>query len=152
MHITNRSWLRYGREDDYIEITTLEHETFEKALKYAQRYARGIKFVNCTIEDEKGNILYEISDYGAKEEDFRDEVKKNETTEKVVAKEETKEVHIYKVKDIFEKLEKINGEYAFFEVEEENGETPNIKYSLSELDKQVKEYKENGYKVKIYNC
>ena len=63
-----------------------------------------------------------------------------------------KEVSIYKGKNWFEKLEKVNREYVFFEVEEENGETPNIRYSLSELDKQVKKYKENGYKVKIYNC
>ncbi len=63
-----------------------------------------------------------------------------------------KEVSIYKGKNWFEKVEKINGEYVFFEVEEENGETPNIRYSLSELCKQVKEYKENGYRVKIYNC
>ena len=151
MYITNRSWLRYGREDDYVEITTLEHETFEKALKYAQRYARGIKFVNCTIEDEQGNILYEISDYGAREEDFRDKIKENETIEKVVTEEETKGVNIYKGKNWFEKSEKVNEEYVFFEVEEENRETPNIKYSLLELAKQVKEYKENGYKVKIYD-
>lgn len=63
-----------------------------------------------------------------------------------------KEVSIYKGKNWFKKLEKVNGEYVFFEVEEENGETPNIRYSLSELCKQVKEYKENGYRVKIYNC
>lgn len=66
--------------------------------------------------------------------------------------EETKEVNIYKGKNWFEKVEKVNGEYVFFEIEEDNEETPNIKYSLSELDKQIKDYKENGYKVKIYNC
>lgn len=64
---------------------------------------------------------------------------------------ETKEVHFYKGKHYFEKVEKINGEYVFFEVEEENGETPNIAYPISDFNKQVKEYKEKGYKIKIFN-
>ena len=64
---------------------------------------------------------------------------------------ETKEVHFYKGKHYFEKVEKINGEYIFFEYEEENGETPNIAYTISELDEQVRDYKERGYKIKIFN-
>ncbi len=64
----------------------------------------------------------------------------------------TKEVHIYRGKDIFEKVEKINGKHIFFEKEEDNGETPNITYSISDFDRQVKEYKEKGYKIKIFNC
>lgn len=62
-----------------------------------------------------------------------------------------KEVHIYRGKDVFEKVEKINGEYIFFEHEEENGETPNIAYPISELDEQVRDYKKRGYKIKIFN-
>lgn len=73
MYTTNRHWLRYGREDDYVEVTTLEHKTFKKALKYTQRYARGVRFVRCSIENEAGRILYEICDYGAVEEDYRTE-------------------------------------------------------------------------------
>ncbi len=82
MYTTNRHWLRYGREDDYVEVTTLEHKTFEEALKYTQRYARGIKFISCNIQNEDGRILYEIFDYGAKEEDYRTEEDK-----KIIEKE-----------------------------------------------------------------
>ena len=64
---------------------------------------------------------------------------------------ETKEVHFYKGKHYFEKVEIINGEYVFFEIEEENGETPNIAYTISELDNQVRDYKKRGYKIKIFN-
>ena len=64
---------------------------------------------------------------------------------------ETKEVHFYKGEHYFEKVEKINGEYIFFEHEEENGETPNIAYPISDFGRQVKEYKEKGYKIKIFN-
>ena len=62
-----------------------------------------------------------------------------------------KEVHFYKGKHYFEKVEKINGEYIFFEHEEENGETPNIAYPISELNNQVRDYKKRGYKIKIFN-
>lgn len=63
-----------------------------------------------------------------------------------------KEVHIYKGKHWFEKVEKVDGEYIFFEVEVEQGEAPNIMFPLSELKKQTDEYKEKGYKIKIFNC
>lgn len=64
----------------------------------------------------------------------------------------TKEVHIYKGKHWFEKVEKIDNEYIFFEIEVEQGENPNIMFPLSELEKQADEYKEKGYKIKIFNC
>ena len=44
MYYTDRCWYKYGNEEDEIMITTLEHETFEKALKYARRYARGLRY------------------------------------------------------------------------------------------------------------
>lgn len=92
MYTTNRHWLRYGREDDYVEVTTLEHATFEKALKYTQRYARGVRFVRCSIENEEGRILYEICDYGAVEEDYRtEEDKKIMKNEKIINKYSKKE-------------------------------------------------------------
>lgn len=92
MYTTNRHWLRYGREDDYVEVTTLEHATFEKALKYTQRYARGIKFISCSIENEEGRILYEICNYGAVEEDYRtEEDKKIMKNEKIINKYSKKE-------------------------------------------------------------
>ncbi len=56
-----RSYYRYGREDDYIDCTFKEFETFEKANKYARRYATGIKFVRYQIENEDGTIIKEYS-------------------------------------------------------------------------------------------
>ena len=61
MYRTIRYWFKYGNEGDEIECTFLEHKTFEKALKYAERYATGIRFAGVEIEDEEGNTLYEIT-------------------------------------------------------------------------------------------
>ncbi len=65
MYITNRFWLKYGMETDPMEVTTKEHKTFDKAYAYAKRYARGLRFVSCTIETEDGKVLYEIFSHGA---------------------------------------------------------------------------------------
>ncbi|EES63561.2 hypothetical protein [Fusobacterium varium] len=82
MYITYRNWLKNGNENDEIVCTRLEHETLEKAISYAHRYAKGIKFVNVTVEDDAGNVLYEICDYGAEVFDYRDELKKEIEKEK----------------------------------------------------------------------
>lgn len=76
MYITYRNWLKNGNEFDETVCTRLEHETLDKAISYAHRYARGTKFISVTVEDDAGNVLYEICDYGAKVFDYRDEVKK----------------------------------------------------------------------------
>lgn len=78
MYITSRYWFKYGNEDDELECTTLYHETLDKAITYAHRYARGTKFASVTVEDEEGNILYEICDCGAEVFDYREEVKEKE--------------------------------------------------------------------------
>ena len=77
MYITNRFWFKDGNETDSMEVTTKEHKTFEKAYAYAKRYARGLKFVSCTIENKDGKVLYEIFNCGADEEDYRTEEEKN---------------------------------------------------------------------------
>lgn len=59
MFTTNRFWLKYGNEDDVVECTSKEWDTFDKAITYCRRYATGIKYVSCEILDEKGNVLYE---------------------------------------------------------------------------------------------
>lgn len=78
MYITSRHWFKYGRETDEMECTTLYHETLDKAINYAHRYAKGVRFASVTVEDEKGNILYEICNCGAEVFDYREEVKEKE--------------------------------------------------------------------------
>ena len=97
MYMTSRYWFKYGNEDDELECTTLFHETLDKAINYAHRYARGTKFASVTVEDEEGNILYEICDCGAEVFDYREEVKEKE--EKKIhekAEIETTEIDGYK--------------------------------------------------------
>ena len=78
MYITSRYWFKYGNEDDELECTTLFHETLDKAINYAHRYAKGVRFASVTVEDEEGHILYEICDCGAEVFDYREEVKEKE--------------------------------------------------------------------------
>lgn len=78
MYMTSRYWFKYGNEDDELECTTLFHETLDKAINYAHRYAKGVRFASVTVEDEEGNILYEICDCGAEVFDYREEVKEKE--------------------------------------------------------------------------
>jgi uncharacterized membrane protein YkoI len=61
MYTTIRHWYKYGNESDTMECTFKEFETIEKAIAYAHRYAKGIKFAGIQIEDEKGNTVYEIT-------------------------------------------------------------------------------------------
>lgn len=74
MYTVNRSWFKYGNEEDEVMITTKEYPTFEKALQYGERYRRGVKFVSYEIEDENGKLIYEefadgkVFDYRNKEE------------------------------------------------------------------------------------
>lgn len=91
MFITNRSWFKYGNEEDEVEVTTKYHETFEKAYSYAKRYATGRKFVSCSIEDENGKLLYDIFDCGAEEEDYREEdIEEIEEVEEITVSEDSK--------------------------------------------------------------
>lgn len=60
MFTTCRNWYKYGNEDDIVECTFKDHDTIEKAITYTHRYAKGIKFVSCTIEDETGKVVYEL--------------------------------------------------------------------------------------------
>ncbi|MCF0171609.1 MAG: hypothetical protein HUK04_07525 [Bacteroidaceae bacterium] len=97
MYITSRYWFKYGNEDDELECTTLFHETLDKAINYAHRYAKGVRFASVTVEDEEGHILYEICDCGAEVFDYREEVKEKE--EKKIhekAEIETTEIDGYK--------------------------------------------------------
>lgn len=60
MYTTNRYYYRYGKEGDYVDMTTKEFNSLEKAINYAERYATGIRFVSVEILDENDNVVYEI--------------------------------------------------------------------------------------------
>lgn len=54
-----RYFLVNGREGGRMDVTIKEFTTFAKALAYGRRYAKGIRFLSFTIEDENGKELYE---------------------------------------------------------------------------------------------
>ena len=62
MYTVYRFYYKYGREDDPIECTTKEFDSFEKALKYGKRYAKGIRFNSFEIRDELDLIYEEFAD------------------------------------------------------------------------------------------
>lgn len=62
MYTTFRRYYRYGNETDYIDVTIKEFPTFEKALAYAERYAKGIKFAGVEIDNENYETVYEITE------------------------------------------------------------------------------------------
>ena len=64
MFITTRFYFPNGVEGEIMKTTVKEFDSFEKALKYCNRYAKGIKFAGCIIENEDGKLLYEINDNG----------------------------------------------------------------------------------------
>lgn len=60
-YITCRRWYKYGNEGDEIEVTIKEFGSIDKAINYAHRYAKGIRFCGVEIQDENGNTVYEIT-------------------------------------------------------------------------------------------
>ena len=60
MYHTKRFFFPHGKEDEAMDCTFKEFSTIEKAIAYAHRYSGGVRFAACKIEDEDGNLLYEI--------------------------------------------------------------------------------------------
>lgn len=61
MLTTYRNWYRYGQEDDYVELTIKEFPSVEKAIAYAERYAKGIRFCGVEVRNKDNEIVYEIT-------------------------------------------------------------------------------------------
>ncbi len=61
MYTVYRSWYRYGRETDYVELTVKEFPTSDNAIEYAHRYAKGIRFCGVEVRDENDELVYEIT-------------------------------------------------------------------------------------------
>jgi uncharacterized membrane protein YkoI len=61
MFTTTRHFYPHGAEGEAMDCTFKEFNDIEKAIKYAHRYAKGLRFAGIQIEDESGNIVYEIT-------------------------------------------------------------------------------------------
>lgn len=59
MFTVYRHWFKNGNEDDELECTIKEFTTYEKAEKYAERYAKGVRFACYEICDNEGNTIKE---------------------------------------------------------------------------------------------
>lgn len=73
MFNTCRYYFPHGIEGESMDCTFLEFDTIEKAIRYARRYATGLRFAAVTIEDDNGNLLFEI-DSNFEETDYREVV------------------------------------------------------------------------------
>jgi uncharacterized membrane protein YkoI len=61
MFITTRYFYPRGIEGESMDSTIKEFNTLEKAIIYAHRYNKGLRFAGIQIEDENGNVVYEIT-------------------------------------------------------------------------------------------
>lgn len=61
MFSTIRHFYPHGIEGESMDCTFKEFDTIEKAINYAHRYAKGVRFAGVQIEDENGKLLYEIT-------------------------------------------------------------------------------------------
>jgi uncharacterized membrane protein YkoI len=50
-----------GIEGEVMDCTFKDFDTIEKAINYANRYAKGRRFAGVRIEDKDGKLLYEIT-------------------------------------------------------------------------------------------
>lgn len=56
-----RHFYPHGNDGEAMECTFKEYGTVEKAIAYAQRYARGVRFAGVQIQGDSGNTVYEIT-------------------------------------------------------------------------------------------
>lgn len=61
MFIAIRYFYPHGIEGECMDCTYKEYDNIDKAINYCHRYAKGIRFAGCQIEDENGNVVYEIT-------------------------------------------------------------------------------------------
>lgn len=85
-YTTVREFYKYSYDHGETDMTSKEWDSLDKAIAYAHRYAKGLKFVAVTVEDENGNVLYEILNHGADTFDYRDKKEVEEATKKELLK------------------------------------------------------------------
>lgn len=64
MYNTTRFFFPHGNEEEAMDCAFKSFPTIEKAIAYAHRYSKGIRFAGCQIEDESGKLVYELLDNG----------------------------------------------------------------------------------------
>lgn len=64
MFFTTRYFFPHGIEGESMNTTFKQWDNLENAIDYCHRYAKGIRFAGVSLEDENGNLIYEISDNG----------------------------------------------------------------------------------------
>lgn len=47
-----------------MDCTWKEWNDLDKAIAYCHRYAKGVRFAGVIVEDEDGNLIYELTDNG----------------------------------------------------------------------------------------
>jgi len=65
-YMTTRYFYPHGIEGEAMDCTYKQFETIEKAIKYANRYNKGMRFAGIQIEeitdnDKLGKLVYEIT-------------------------------------------------------------------------------------------
>lgn len=60
-YTTTRFYYPHGIEGESMKTTVKEFDTLEKAIKYSQRYAKGIRFAGLWIENQSLELVYEIT-------------------------------------------------------------------------------------------
>ena len=65
-YFTTRYFYPHGIEGEAMDCTYKEFDTIEKAIKYAERYTRGLRFAGVQVEELKddgklGDLVYEIT-------------------------------------------------------------------------------------------
>lgn len=61
MYTACRHFYPHGIEGEEMDCTLKEFDNIDKAVAYAHRYAKGIRFAGVEIEDENGKTVYEIT-------------------------------------------------------------------------------------------
>ena len=61
MITATRHFYPRGIEGESMDCTLKEFGNVDNAIKYAHRYAKGLRFAGVQIEDENGKTVYEIT-------------------------------------------------------------------------------------------
>lgn len=61
MFTVTRFFYPHGIEGEAMNYTSKDFTDIEKAIKYANRYAKGKRFAGVQVEDENGKMFYEIT-------------------------------------------------------------------------------------------
>ena len=84
-YTTIRYFFPHGIEGEAMDCTFKEWKDLDKAIAYCHRYSKGRRFASVEVEDEKGNVIYELNADG-EVADNREQTEKEEMTVKEAIK------------------------------------------------------------------